>query len=86
MSATQKIGDLTAEDLSRWRMVSADKELVDHEFPGLSISEARQVILKYWQVLNEIFVTYSVDPNAVIHVSPIDGGIYMVDQGFQSFE
>lgn len=72
-----KIKNLSQEDLVRWRMASADKELADNVFPGLSVEEGRKAILNYYKLLGDLLEYYdlNVDDGAV-YVSPIDGGVY----------
>lgn len=72
-----KIKELSREDLVRWRMASADKELADNVFPGMSVEEGRKAILGYYKLLGDLLSQYdlSVDDGAV-YVSPIDGGVY----------
>ena len=73
-----KVNQLSQEDLGRWRMVSADKELVDNLFPGMSVEEGRRVILTYYKTLGDLLATYELDGDAsgAVYLSPIDGGFY----------
>ena len=74
------IAQLSPEDLSRWRLVMADKELIDTGYNGYSTNEARQVILKYYQTLSDILTTYSIEifPNTHFIVSPIQGHVLRI--------
>lgn len=75
-----KVRDLSPEDLLRWRMASADKELVEQSHPGLSVDEARRAMLNYYKILGDILADYQIEhDNLSVYVSPFDGGIYRVD-------
>ena len=71
------IGKLDPEDLSRWRMCMADKELVDIGATFFSCEEARQVVLRYYQTLDDIINKYEIDiyPDTHLIVSPVGGHI-----------
>ena len=74
-----KIASLNGEDLSRWRVVTAEKELVDLVFPGLSVDDGRRGLLSYYKVLGDLILDYSVaTEDGAIYISPIDGGIYSI--------
>jgi hypothetical protein len=74
------LAQLSPEDLNRWRLVMADKELIDCGYSGYSVIEARQVILKYYQTLSDILTTYSIEifPGSHFIVSPIQGHVLRV--------
>lgn len=76
------IAKLTAEDLNRWRMVMADKELIDSGFDGFSVGEARQVIIRYYQTLDGFLTDYSIDliPGTHFIVSPIQGHVLRMSE------
>lgn len=80
--STPRIGQLTHEDLARWRLVSANKELVDQQHAGYSVAESRQAILDYYITLGDLMKVYEIDTQETLIVSPIDGGIYKVDNAF----
>lgn len=83
MMSTPRIGQLNEEDLARWRMVSADKELADQPHHGMSVTEARQAILNYYTTLGGFMKQYDIDTQETLIVSPIDGGIYKISsEGF----
>jgi len=71
------IAKLDAEDLGRWRMVMADKELVDIGATFYSREEGKQVILRYYQTLDDIIRKYEVEifPDTHLIVSPVSGDI-----------
>lgn len=72
-----KISELNQEDLARWRMASADKELVDNGFPGMSVDEGRRAILNYYRLLGEFLSLYNLNAeDGSVFLSPIDGGFY----------
>ena len=74
------LAQLSQEDLSRWRLVMADKELIDCGYVGFSTNEARQVILKYYQTLDDILRTHEIDifPGSHFIVSPIQGHVLRI--------
>lgn len=73
---------LSPEDLARWRMINADKELVDNAFPGLSVTEARSTILNYYKMLGDILAEYNVpDTSSPMFISPYDGSINIMEPG-----
>ena len=73
----KKVTSLVNEDLTRWRLVSADKELVEIAHPGLSVDESRRAILQYYKVLGDLMLEYNINENEEgIYISPVDGGIY----------
>ena len=73
---------LSNEDLAIWRGAVADKELVDANFPGLSISEARNMQLKYFKTLGDLLESYKIDLNQEnIVVSAVTGCIISIDEG-----
>lgn len=69
------VNKLTDEDLVRWRMVMANKELVDGQYPGMSIAEARSAVMSFYQTLNDLLRSYGIDhdPGDALVVSPISG-------------
>ena len=70
---------LTPEDLARWRLATADKELVDACFPGISVEEGRRALLTYYKVMGDLFQTYEQSDNeGATFLSPVDGGFYSV--------
>lgn len=71
-----QVGTLSAEDLTRWRMSCAEKELVDTGFNGMSVDEGRRAILQYYKILGDILAEYELDDTETIYVSPINGHIY----------
>jgi len=70
------VGTLSAEDLTRWRLASAEKELADNSFTGMSVDEGRRAILQYYKILGDILAEYQLDDTDFIYVSPINGSIY----------
>lgn len=76
--STPRIAQLTDEDLARWRMISADKELADQPHPGMSVIESRQAIISYYTTLGSFMKTYDIDTQETLIVSPVDGGIYKI--------
>lgn len=58
----------------------ADKELIDAGYTGYSATEARQIILKYYQTLDDLLTTYQIDifPNTHFIVSPIQGHVLRI--------
>ena len=73
----RKVATLSDEDLARWRLVSADKDLVDNLFPGFSVEEARRVTLTFYKTLGDLVKAYNMDTDVgSIFLSPIDGGFY----------
>lgn len=74
-----KLSTLSSEDLARWRLVSADKELVDNLFPGLSVEEGRRIILTYYKTSGDLMNAYQIENDAsTVYLSPIDGVFYGV--------
>ena len=72
---------LSNEDLAVWRGAVADKELVDANFPGLSVLEARNMQLKYFKTLGDLLDTYKIDLNQEnIVVSAVTGCIISVEE------
>lgn len=72
-----KVASLAPEDLTRWRMVSAEKELVEIAHPGMSVDESRRAVLQYYKVLGDLMSEYKIDSSDdTIYISPVDGGIY----------
>ena len=77
------IAKLSTEDLNRWRMVMADKELIDAGgFEFFSVGEARQVIIRYYQTLDGFLTDYSIDliPGTHFIVSPIQGHVLRMSE------
>jgi hypothetical protein len=79
------LNKLSDEDLTRWRMCMADKELADLSFTGLSVQEGRSAYVNYYRTLNSLLTEYGVDMdtltgNANIMVSPITGHIVMFEE------
>ena len=75
------LAKLSDEDLVRWRMVMANKELVDGQYPGMSIQEARGSVMAFYQTLNDLLRSYGIehDPGDAMVVSPISGEIIRFD-------
>lgn len=73
-----KTNALSQEDLARWRLATADKELVDNVFPGLSVEEARRALLTYYKTMGDLFTAYGEisDDGHAVYLSPVDGGFY----------
>lgn len=71
---------LSNEDLAIWRSVLADKELIDENYPGMSIQEARNSIIRYYKVLGDILHNYEIpiDQEGIV-VSGITGAILHVE-------
>lgn len=76
------VANLSQEDLSRWRMVCANKELVDNSHTGLSVSEGKQYILDYYKQMGDIFNTYNLDVAHIscYYISPFTGHILLEDE------
>lgn len=75
-----KLKDISEEDLNRWRSASADKELADNSFPGMSVEEAKRAILTYYRTLHDLLVTYNINTEeSAMYISPVDGGVYSLD-------
>ena len=75
------VGNLSTEDLNRWRVVCADKELVDAGHPGMSVSEAKTSLLKYYSIMNDFFNDYELDVAHIecYFISPFTGHILLND-------
>ena len=58
----QILAKLNNEDLARWRMVMANKELVDGSYPGMSVIEARDTVLQFYKTLNDLLQQYGNRP------------------------
>ena len=71
------LGKLEAEDLARWRMVMADKELIDAGAGLFSVNEARTIVLNYYKTLDDIITKYDIEiyPDTHLIVSPVGGHI-----------
>lgn len=70
------LATLSQEDLAIWRSVLADKELVDENYPGMSIQEARNSIIKYYKTLGDLLKEYGIEPGQDnIVVSGVTGTI-----------
>ncbi len=75
-----KLKEITEEDLNRWRSASADKELADNSFPGMSVEEGKRAILTYYRTLNDLLKTYDINTEeSAMYISPVDGGIYALE-------
>lgn len=74
-----RLKSLNSEDLARWRMASADKELADSSFPGLSVTEGKEAILKYYRILGDLLLAYGLDDDNMLYISPVTGGIYSLE-------
>lgn len=74
---SQMLGKLDAEDLARWRMVMADKELIDAGLPFFSVNEARTIVINYYRTLDDIITKYDIEiyPDTHLIVSPVGGHI-----------
>lgn len=80
MLPVEYIGKLSTEDLTRWRVISANKELVDIPHPGLSVNEARGFIMDFYRFIGEIIEDYGIPPTVAFEVTVSDGSILkMVD-------
>lgn len=75
------LAKLSDEDLVRWRMVMANKELVDGQYPGMSIQEARGSVMAFYQTLNDLLRSYGIehDPGDAMVLSPISGEFIRFD-------
>lgn len=73
--------ELSREDLARWRNVCANKELVDNGMPGLSVMEAKQYLLEYYKIMEDIFTTYNLDMAHITcyFISPFTGHVLLTD-------
>ena len=71
----QILNKLNDEDLARWRMVMAHKELVDGSYPGMSVTEAKDAVLNFYKTLNDLLIQYGIDhdPGDAMVLSPISG-------------
>jgi len=71
-----RICKISPEDLMRWRVASADKELVENGFAGMSTDEARRAILVSYKVFGDIIAEYCPEEDVTdIILSPIDGSL-----------
>lgn len=72
---------LSQEDLARWRNVCANKELIEASVPGIAINEARDWILSYYKLMDEMFKTYNLDVKHIecYFISPFTGDILLSD-------
>ena len=79
----QILAKLNNEDLARWRMVMANKELVDGSYPGMSVIEARETVLNFYKTLNDLLQQYGIDhdPGDALVLSPISGEFLRFEQG-----
>ena len=74
-----RLNQLSDEDLNRWRMISADKELVDNIFPGISVEEGRRILHTYYKTSGDLLRQYNIENDATtVYLSPIDGIFYGV--------
>lgn len=80
MNVTQ-MGKLSAEDLGRWRIISANKELVDNGFPGLSVKEARDAIIDFYRFVGEVMETHGIPSVAAFEITTSDGSIVGMVRG-----
>ena len=79
MSSIVRIAKLSPEDLMRWRIVSADEELVDKGFTGMSTDEARRALLMSYKVFGDLVAEYCPEENVTdLIISPIDGSIIRI--------
>lgn len=74
-----RVNALSKEDLIRWRVATADKEMADNCFPGMSVDDGRRAILHYYKVLGDLYDEYTPKEERPVHFSPIEGGIYVDD-------
>ena len=69
------IGKLSTEELNRWRVISANKELVDLTHPGISAVEARGFIMDFYRFIGEVMETHGIPSTMAFEVTVSDGSI-----------
>lgn len=69
---------LTSEDLNRWRLACARRELVENQVVGLSLDVAERYIVDYYRLLGELADTYNLDP-AVEYLITAHTGVIIYD-------
>ena len=72
---------LSQEDLARWRRICADKELLEANLPGISVSEGRDIVLSYYKIMEDIFTNYGLDIAHIecYFISPFTGHVLLND-------
>ena len=71
---------LSEEDLGRWRNAVAGKEIVEAAYPGMSINEAKEALIRYYSTLGSILKDYEIDTEEdTVYVSPADGNVIKLD-------
>lgn len=71
----EAIGKLSTEELNRWRVISANKELVDSTFPGISPTEARGFIMDFYRFIGEVMESHGIPATTAFEVTVSDGTI-----------
>jgi hypothetical protein len=72
------IGKLSTEELNRWRVISANKELVDLGHPGISPVEARGYIMDFYRFIGEVVEGHGILPAMGFEVAISDGSIVVI--------
>lgn len=68
-------GTLSMEDLLRWRNICANKELVDLNFNGMSVEEARRTIIEHYQFCYNVQKDMAIEANVPFIISAVDGSV-----------
>ena len=75
-----KAGILEDQELARWRMVMANKELADNAHHAQSSGEAYQAYIEYFKMAGDLIKKYGVDSTASWYISPFTGEIAFWEQ------
>lgn len=73
------IGQLSAEDLARWRILCARQEALNHRPEAWSRAEIESHALEYYRFLGEIAARYEIDDSREWRVSAWTGVVYYTD-------
>ena len=66
---------LTEQDLNRWRLACARRELVENQVVGLSLDVAERYIIDYYRLLGELAQTYNLDDSTDYVITAHTGAI-----------
>lgn len=79
VAITSTIGQLSSEDLARFRLLSARQRAVDRRADAFSRSEIEDHYIEYWRFMGEIAACYEVDDSREWQISAWTGVITYQD-------
>lgn len=63
------------EDLNRWRVACANREILEFGVAGISPTEAKQYTIDYYRILGEFYGKYNLQLDHNYEFSPANGAV-----------